>query len=128
MAEENPSKKLLMMPILLLLAAVYFGFLLYQSVYVNYQTNKKITKLNQSLAEAKDEQDNLKDLISYYKTDTFQELEARKKLGLKMPGEKVIKVEVPRQTSKQEKAKPENNEDKRSNPELWLDFLLNQEI
>lgn len=118
-----------MVPILILLGAVYFGFLLYQSVYVNYQTNKKISELNISLTEAQDEQDNLKDLIAYYKTDTFQELEARKKLGLKLPGEKVVKVEVPRVAIKDETAKSETKKDnQKSNPELWLEFLFDQNI
>jgi hypothetical protein len=124
MAQENstPSKRNSMVPILILLAAVYFGFLLYQSVYVNYQTNKKIS-------EAEGEQENLKDLIAYYKTDTFQELEARKKLGLKLPGEKVVKVEVPKVATKEESSKPQTKSDnKRSNPELWLEFLFDQKI
>jgi cell division protein FtsB len=131
MAQENstPSKRNSMVPILILLAAVYFGFLLYQSVYVNYQTNKKISELNKSLAEAEGEQENLKDLIAYYKTDTFQELEARKKLGLKLPGEKVVKVEVPKVATKEESSKPQTKSDnKRSNPELWLEFLFDQKI
>lgn len=123
---KNSNKKsgrVIITPILILLAIIYFGFLLYQAVYVNFQTNKKISESNKSLVVAQGEQGNLKDLIAYYQTGTFQELEARKKLGLKMPGEKVVKVTVPQ--ANKTVVPPENIETtvKKSNPELWLNFL-----
>jgi len=121
------KKKLNIMPILTILAIIYFGFLLYQAVYVNYHTNKKIEEYSSSLAQNNDEQENLKHLIAYYQTETFQELEARKKLGLKMPGEKVVKVDVPEANKTPEPKKTISKEQsQQSNPELWSEFLFGQ--
>jgi cell division protein FtsB len=124
----KPKPKIAIMPVLTLLAVFYFGFLLYQAVYVNYQTNKKISELNKSLAESTKGQKNLQDLIAYYKTDTFQELEARKKLGLKMPGEKVIKVTVPQTNRTPEPKKTVSQDISKSNSELWIEYLFYQDL
>ena len=120
---KSTPGKVFLVPTLILLAIAYFGFLLYEAVYVNYQTNKKIDQGNISILKLQGDQQNLKDLISYYQTSAFQELEARKKLGLKMPGEKVVKVQVPqaKRTVEPEEVAPIGNRE--SNPSLWLKFL-----
>ena len=124
--EQNPKKSFNFMPIVTLLGIAYFGFLLYQAIFINYQTNKKIDEYTESLEKAKSDQVNLQALIAYYKTDTFQELEARKKLGLKLPGEKVVKVEVPKATKTIEPDKKPLTDNGKSNLENWVDYLFNQ--
>lgn len=123
--EEKVGKRYFVAPLIILLALVYIGFLLYQAVYVNYQTNKKISALNAALKENKVSRQNLEVLIAYYKTSAFQELEARKKLGLKLPGEKVVKVEVPDESRpryvEEEQVAAVN---KKSNIEHWVDYLF----
>lgn len=116
-------------PILILLAVIYVGFLLYQAVYINYATNQKINKLRNDLKMAQEDKDRLELLINYYKTSTFQELEARKKLGLKMPGEIVVKVDVPKgmTTAESKQINLPNSDFKQSNPALWFDFMLGKE-
>jgi len=124
--EQNPKRSFNFMPIVTLLGIAYFGFLLYQAIFINYQTNKKIDEYTESLEKAKSDQVNLQALIAYYKTDTFQELEARKKLGLKLPGEKVVKVEVPKATKTIEPDKKPLTDNGKSNLENWVDYLFNQ--
>lgn len=125
-AETGSGKKTsYLTPVLIVLAVIYVGFLLYQAVYINYATNQKIKNLRTSLKNAQTDKDRLELLINYYKTSTFQELEARKKLGLKMPGEVVVKVEVPKAQASTSSVKlpAEQIVDKQNNPQLWLDYL-----
>ncbi len=85
--------------------------------------------LNKTLEQTKLEQRELEVLIAYYKTTAFQELEARKKLGLKMPGEKVIKVDVPEEKKSEEDQNPApKNAPEKSNPQLWFEYLFYQDL
>lgn len=128
-AVKPRSKTYFVAPVLILLALVYIGFLLYQAVYVNYQTNTKIDALNESLRENKIDKQNLEVLIAYYQTDSFRELEARKKLGLKMPGEKVIKVDLAEETKpKPQAAIAEPIHRQKTNLEYWVDYLFYPDI
>jgi len=111
--------------VLIVLVILYICFLLYQSLYSNFRTGEKIKSLKQDVTELQKEKGELEVLTAYYKTDTFQELEARKKLGLMMPGEKAVKVELV------DKQTPVANQQKETdiqsfqvaNWEKWLDFL-----
>lgn len=108
---------------IILLAIGYVLFLLYQAVYFNYQTSQKINALKQDLARLEEGKRELETLIAYYQTDSFQELEARKKLGMKMPGEKVVKVELAETSQKKEQNVPELTDSNRPNWEQWLRYL-----
>jgi cell division protein FtsB len=116
-------------PIILLALLIYISFLLYQAVYFNYQTSKKMKSLRSDIVTLNDQRDKLEDLIAYYKTETFAELEARKKLGLKMPGEKVVRVDVVEQNQPVESAA----KDLAKSPQIpnwqkWIDYLGGREI
>jgi len=126
--EDRPiQKRYFLAPIVVLLVVLYLGFLLYQAIFVNYQTNKKIAELNKTLEQTKQEQQELEVLIAYYQTSAFQELEARKKLGLKMPGEKVINVDVPEEKKPEEDKEPARQSGpEKSNPQLWFEYLFYQ--
>jgi cell division protein FtsB len=78
--------------ILSVLLALYIIFILSKSVWKNYQINKEIEAKEQKIAELQKEIEEMQNLIAYYQTDTFQELEARSKLNLKKPGETAIAV------------------------------------
>lgn len=118
--------------ILAIFASIYVAFLLYQAVFLNYQTNQKIRVLKSDLGDLKQDQARLGSLIAYYKTGAFQELEARKKLGLKMPGEKVIPVKVEEEQNAvvkiEDQVKNESFVQNKSNAEKWLDYLKGREI
>lgn len=113
--------------LVIFVAIIYVVFLLYQSVYFNFQRSQKIKSLRKEIVMLDEKQKKIESLIAYYKTDSFQELEARRKLGLKMPGEKVISVEVKDQ-KKEEGPSEENNpvvntKNPKTNLELWIDFI-----
>jgi hypothetical protein len=126
----GPNKKnSYLTPVLIFLAVIYVGFLLYQAVYLNYATNQKIKKLREDLKIAQNSKARLDLLINYYKTSTFQELEARKKLGLKMPGEIVVRVDVVNVAPTQITEKKEGvvTQIKQNNSQYWIDYLLGRE-
>ncbi len=79
---------------LILLVLAYIIFSVGRSVYNNYQMNTKIDKLRQELRRLDQEKAYLRNLIAYYKTETFKELKAREELGYQRPGEKVLSVPV----------------------------------
>jgi len=130
-SESRPIKKrYFVAPLVILLAVIYLGFLLYQAIFVNYQTNVKIKALNRELEATKQQQRELETLIAYYQTEAFQELEARKKLGLKMPGEKIVNVNVPEEKKdpKEEEKKKISQTPSKSNPQLWWEYLFYQDF
>ena len=113
------------------LAFCYILFLLYQSVYFNYQTSLKIKQLRAEIQEIERDHSRLEALIAYYKTDTFQELEARKKLGFKRPEEKTARVEYEeaeegRAAGEQPPAEPRPPAP--SNLQKWLAFIKGEDL
>jgi cell division protein FtsL len=74
------------------LAVAYLLYLTYDAVMNNYQTNKKITALKAEIELANAEEGYLQNLNVYYATNTYKELEARRKLGMKKPDEKVVRI------------------------------------
>lgn len=116
-------------PVLILILIGYVSFLLYQAVYFNYKTTQKIRALKSDTLDLEDQKLQLEALIAYYKTDTFAELEARKKLGLKMPGEKVIKVDVLEQSQPIEDAAADLVKGPQTpNWQNWINYLSGREI
>ena len=122
-APRQDKIKLFVIFPLALAVAGYTGFVLFQSVYFNYQASQKIGDLKRQFIVLEQKKLSLEALIAYYQTDTFRELEARKKLGLKMPGEKVVKVEIEK---KAEQTAPQSSlpkEKEKPNWQKWVDFL-----
>ncbi|MDZ7587157.1 MAG: septum formation initiator family protein [Patescibacteria group bacterium] len=69
-------------------------FLLGRSVWQNWNLKHSIWKLNEQIVILKKEKKDLENLNLYYSSDAFKELEARKRLGLKKPGEKMVILPV----------------------------------
>ena len=68
----------------------YILFLLSRSLWTNYTLRRTIDQLNGQIVTLSEEKKTLENLNLYYRSDSFKELEARKKLGLKAIGEKVM--------------------------------------
>lgn len=69
-------------------------FLLGRSVWQNWELRHSIWKLNEQLVQLNTQKKDLENLITYYRSDSFKELEARKKLGLKRPDEKMVIISI----------------------------------
>ena len=103
--------------------ALYLAAVLSQTIYYNYTLNRHIETLHGEISLLQAQQEQLKYNISYYKTDSFKDREARAKLGLQLPGEAVLILPSPHQSgvpSPINGIKPVQN---KSNFGQWLDFL-----
>ena len=63
-----------------------------REVIQGHQVRQQVSRLRQEVTVAEQEHRELQDLIDYLSSPTFQEREARLKLGLKKSGERVIVV------------------------------------
>lgn len=101
---------------------IYLIVILGQTIKRNYDLNRQIDAVKAQTNLAQDQQAELNYNIQYYKTDSFQEREARAKLGLQLPDENVVILPTPTATPT-----PAPTDDKtakpRSNVQQWLDFL-----
>ena len=90
--KDNRRKKLIDLSIKIgtYLFILYILFLLGRVLWINANLKNSIEKLHQQIAALEQQKKDMSNLILYYQSDAFKELEARKKLGLKKPGEKVV--------------------------------------
>lgn len=101
--------------------ALYLVVYLVQTIKHNYDLQQQINLLQQQTANLQAEKDELSYKIRYYQTDSYQEKEARSKLGLQQQGEGVVilprtdETTVTKLQKKSAKAK--------SNWQQWTDFL-----
>lgn len=132
MNQTFPLKNLLsnLVTIIIILIIFYIIFNIGRSIWKNYQINREIANIEAEIESLKTKNSALKNLILYYQTDTFKELEARKKLGLKKSDEKVIIIpENDGQTKKNEeelfeKGQTQNSQiEKKPNYVKWWYFV-----
>jgi len=108
-----------------IIALVYLAVLVGKSVYTNYKTDQKIKELKTELDALETENKNLQNQIAYYQTESFKEKEARRKLGLVKPDEKVVILQNEPQSSS---STLPNNPSEQSGPrkpnyQLWWEYF-----
>ncbi len=117
-----------------LLVFLLFGYILFvlgRSVWQNYQTTMKIKQLQNEISQLEGEKERLTNLIIYEQTDSFKELEARKRLGVKRPAEKVMIVST-QPIAEQKTTSPNfelgtgNLKDEVPNYTRWLQFIYGE--
>ncbi|MFA6492869.1 MAG: hypothetical protein WCV58_01895 [Patescibacteria group bacterium] len=93
---------------------VYLGvfwvlFLLGRAIWQNWDLKHSIYKLNEQIVILNQQKKDLENLNLYYQSDSFKELEARKLLGLKKSGEKlvILPIETPKAESSAANSFPE---------------------
>jgi len=78
--------------VIILLVIIYIFFNIGKSIYKNWQVNQRNEKIKNEISALTDANESLKKEITYFQTQEFKELEARKKLGLKKPDEKLVLI------------------------------------
>jgi len=87
----DPKKKQRLFSIIFFIIIIcYLGFILSRSLWQNNRVNQDIKDLEDRVAALEDDNQRLKNMVLYYNTDSYREKEARRKLMMKMPGEKVL--------------------------------------
>lgn len=108
----------------------YTFFVLGKMVYQNYEVNQQIENLEKEVAEVENENQKLSDLIAFFQTETFKEKEAREKLGVVKPGEKVLVFpeEENNEVSILETATGKDNEEDEEIPNYkkWWNFFFKE--
>ena len=117
------------------LGIAYIVLNLGRAIQTNYTTSQQIRGLKQEIAALTTQTTHLKNTIVYYKSKTYQELEAKRRLGLKRPGETVVLVPgnvdpeptTPPSIQRVEPVDPQNApsffDRATSNATTWIDWL-----
>ncbi len=71
---------------------VIFSVAIIRELVQSHQVRQQVKALREQVATEQQRQQEYRDLIEYLSSPTFQEREARLKLGLKKPGERVIVI------------------------------------
>jgi cell division protein FtsB len=110
---------------------LYVFFIMFRSVWMNWKLNQQISLIKKQIETTKEQNRNLENLIVYYQSDSFKEVEARRKLGLKKPGEKVIAVPAKTYVNYQAETEAEKQRlsesddvDDLPNWKAWYQFLF----
>lgn len=109
------------------LALIWLGVSLGQESYRKYQLTKEINALKSEIEKIESNNEQLASLIEFFQQESYLEKEARLKLNLKQPGEKVVIVpqaeqEIVEETENQETAKQSLSKEpaeKRKESNLW---------
>ena len=99
-----------------------------QTLWQNYRLDRELIKLRDEYAELKLQNQYLKNLIAYRKTESFQDKEARSKLNFQKPGEIVLIIpeeDIDRFHEGNVKDTESRADIKRepTNPEKWWQFI-----
>lgn len=116
----------------------YISFTVGASINRNYQTNQIINGLKDDIATLKLRIANEQDLLVYYNTDSFKEVETRRRLGAIAPGETLVilpkhkrnAIEGPGMVIDENQNvtdRPVSTQLKSSNLKLWWQFIFNQQ-
>lgn len=106
-----------------LVFSIYLATNLYRDLQKRQRVKQEIQNLKNQINEVDKQNNDLKNLISYFETDEYTESFAREKLGFKKPGEKIIIL--PKQENTLDKT---NNNDEKSkiynNMKSWWDYFF----
>jgi cell division protein FtsL len=109
-------------------AVAMISLALTQETYRRYQIQKEIEELKAQADKKEKDNQQLKGLINYIKTDDFQEKEAKEKLGVQKEGEKVLGIRGDRTIEKKSEdaslEKSSSVKDNRSNLKKWWDYFF----
>jgi len=82
------SSKIFLFLVTIILIVLAIGLI--RETYHKYQLTKEINNLKSEMEQIEGNNQQLADLLGYLKQDSYLEKEARLKLNLKKPGEKVV--------------------------------------
>lgn len=108
--------------IIYLVLGAYILYSLGASIYTNYQSQQDIKAAEDRITELKMEKERLKSLLVYYNTKSYQEIELRRRLLLKRPGETVVALKSDKPLS--QIFVQENEEEPKSPWQEWYEYYF----
>jgi len=115
--------------VVLVLLSISLG----KEVYRSYQINQEISSVRADIAQLQQKNAELAHVIDYFKTDSYQEKEARQKLNLQKPGETAVAIppakanETDQDKIASAQAKVDHPDDNSSNAEKWWNYFFSSE-
>jgi hypothetical protein len=114
------------------LSRVRHGGLIVIGSYRGWKVDQEIQALEDQADELEGRNKRLMEIAQSLGSPERMEVEARKRLGMRKPGEQVVVLEGMSasgswETQMQLDVVPEKAETPRSNPELWLDYFFRPE-
>ncbi|MBI4023322.1 septum formation initiator family protein [Candidatus Berkelbacteria bacterium] len=122
----------------LVLVLAYLALNLGKAIQTNYRTNESIRALTEQITHLEDRINHLEHAQVYYASRSYQELEAKRRLGKKRPGETVVLV--PENVDTESSPEPPNNsatspslvqldetsmlEQARLTAKTWIDWVM----
>ncbi len=132
--EQKKKRRFRYAPLGILLLVALIGFSLAKEFIRSYQIHSEIEALQQQIVALESQNRQTSDFVEYLKTDSYFDQQARIKLGLKEPGEKVIvindqfkKTTVPDDALDGAMALQTFQRDGRSNPKKWFAYFFGDE-
>jgi cell division protein FtsB len=127
------TSRLVLVGGLIVLALVVWAFS--REFVRRVEINQQVDEIKAEIERLEGANSELADMIQYFGTKNYQEKEARRKLGLAKPGEKVIAVpspevqrETPNEVVENEVAvNTVTEEEQTSNPRRWWDYFFGVE-
>lgn len=95
---DNFIKKVLHSRLFLVISSIFLilaGFGLFKIIVKRVGVNREIANLEQKIKDLEEHNLELTKLVDYFKSDDFEEREARLGLGMKKPDEKVVVLPQP---------------------------------
>ncbi len=80
--------------VLVLAVAFYLMYLIGNVAWKNYHVDQQVNDLKEKMNVMQIENESMQDYLTFYKTKTYQELELRRRLMLKKPGENVVLLPI----------------------------------
>ena len=108
-----------------IIVCCFFAWGLISSISRNWELEEKLNEHKLTAIKTQIEVDKLKLEQQYYRTDEYQELVARQKLGKMMPGETMVVLPQNSERARNKYANLGDTEiEEKSNFEQWLDLLF----
>lgn len=132
MARSSLSVAALRQRTISVLVLVVIAYLVLGSIKLiigNYQLHQSTARLQSELAVVQQRNQDLKNLLAYYKTDSYKEKEARYRLNFQKPGERVVIVPVPPDEDTTSITQPGVETEAPtppSNPRQWWDYFFHK--
>lgn len=111
-----------------LVILVGLGVALSRDVVRKTRIKQEVSAMEEEIAQLETRNDELSGLIEYFQSETFKEKEAREKLNVQLPGERVFEVQKPEVNTKENLAAntPEQNLPS-TNWGRWWVYLFSKE-
>lgn len=106
--------------------AVFFVVGIGREIFRRYSLDQQFSDLEQTITKLESQNTELTGLIGYFQSDTYQEEQARLKLGFSERGESAVTVPVPDtpEITAQKEAASEANGRQQDPLNTWIDYFF----